>query len=153
MQVHALGDLYQQQRDELLSLRISSQREMEWRAKIASLMEEKEAGHLEGLRLRQQLELCQSQLRELEVRGRQWKAELERVCEEREEEKGRAWIREKVRKKVCHVCGHVGILLFLIRVIIIRVYNDHNPIESHNVTNSDLVMDMLGAIPYYLIFR
>lgn len=96
-QLHMLGELYQRQRDGLLSLQTLSQQEAEWKTKIVALAEEKEEGFREALDLQQKLGACQCRLQELEEEGRQREAELEKMHVEQEEERGRARTKIKVR--------------------------------------------------------
>lgn len=96
-QLHVLSNLYQQQNDRLQSFRLLSQQEAEWKAKMAALAQEKDEAVWENLKLRQQLEGCKAQLEEHELEKQYWEKDLHKMKVQREEERGRAWTKIKVR--------------------------------------------------------
>ena len=94
---HLLGEICQQQKDQIISLQSQSQHSWEWRTKCALLHKEKEEGLRKIHGLEQALGACQARLKELEREGSCKELEISELRVHLEEERACAWNKMKVR--------------------------------------------------------
>ena len=95
-----LDEDYRRQQDHMTSLQSHAHQGSQWQARCAALQREKEEGLGRIHALQQDLGACQARLVELEVEGEKREAELKKLYQQLEEEKGKSWAKVKVRIQI-----------------------------------------------------